>query len=129
MDIIITILNIIQWVFFSYLLITTLYIFIFALAGLFKYKKPKPIDDKKRKYAVMIPGYKEDEVIVEVCEDALHQDYPKELYDVIAICDSYQPETIAALKKLPIKVVEVSFDKSTKSKVVVQSKYGGIDLD
>lgn len=118
MDIILTILNIIQWVFFAYLLLTTLYIFIFALAGLFKYKKPKPIDDKKRKYAVMIPGYKEDEVIVEVCEDALHQDYPKELYDVIAICDSYQPETIAALKKLPIKVVEVSFDKSTKSKAL-----------
>ncbi|NOR86925.1 MAG: glycosyltransferase [Bacteroidales bacterium] len=118
MEIILNILFILQWILFAYLLITTLYIFIFAFAGLFPHRKPEPKDDKQRKFAVMIPGYKEDEIIVEVCEDALHQDYPKELYDVIAICDSYQPETIAALKKLPITVIEVSFDKSTKSKAL-----------
>ncbi|OYT15424.1 MAG: N-glycosyltransferase [Bacteroidetes bacterium 4572_77] len=66
----------------------------------------------------MIPGYKEDEIIVEVCQDALNQDYPKDKYDVVAICDSYEPETIAQLKKLPIKVIEVSFEKSTKSKAL-----------
>lgn len=118
MEIIINILYVIQWILFVYLLLTTFYIFIFAIAGLFPHKKPKAKDDKLRKFAVMIPGYKEDEIIVEVCQDALHQDYPKELYDVIAICDSYQPETIAELKKLPIKVIEVSFDKSTKSKAL-----------
>jgi len=118
MDIVINILYIIQWILFVYLLITTLYIFIFAFAGLFPHRKPKAKDNKQRKFAVLIPGYKEDEIIVEVCQDALHQDYPSDLYDVIAICDSYQPETIAELKKLPIRVIEVSFDKSTKSKAL-----------
>ncbi len=118
MDILINILNLIQWIFFGYLFITSLYIFVFAFAGLFNLPKPKPKDQIQRKFAVMIPGYKEDEIIVEVCEDALQQDYPKELYDVVAICDTYKPETIAALKKLPIKVIEVSFDKSTKSKAL-----------
>lgn len=118
MEIIYFIFSIAQWILFGYLFITTMYIFIFAFAGLFPHKKPKTKDDKVRKFAVMIPGYKEDEIIVEVCEDALHQDYPQDKYDVIAICDSYQPETIAALKKLPIKVIEVSFEKSTKAKAL-----------
>lgn len=110
--------NIIQWVFFGYLFITSVYIFIFAFAGLFKHRKRKPKDQIQRKFAVMIPGYKEDEIIYEVCKDALQQDYPQELYDVVAICDSYEPETIAKLKTLPIKVVEVSFEKSTKAKAL-----------
>ena len=118
MDILLEILYVLQWILFVYLLITTIYIFIFAFAGLFPHRKPKPKDDKQRKFAVMIPGYQEDEIIVEVCKDALHQDYPQELYDVVAICDSYQPETIEELKKLPIKVIEVSFEKSTKSKAL-----------
>jgi len=118
MDIIIYIFNIAQWILFGYLFITTVYIFIFAFAGLFPHRKPKPKDDFQRKFAVMIPGYQEDEIIVEVCEDALQQDYPQDKYDVVAICDSYQPETIEKLKKLPIKVIEVSFDKSTKAKAL-----------
>lgn len=118
MDIILNILYIIQWVFFGYLAITSLYIFVFAFAGLFPQRKLKPLNNKQLKFAVLIPGYKEDGVIEEVCQDALHQDYPQDLYDVVAICDSYLPETIAKLKKLPIKVIEVSFDISTKSKAL-----------
>ncbi|HAG17357.1 MAG TPA: N-glycosyltransferase [Bacteroidales bacterium] len=66
----------------------------------------------------MIPGYKEDEIIVEVCKDALEQDYPKDKFDVIAIADSYRAETLSALRELPIKVIEVSFEKSTKAKAL-----------
>jgi len=71
-----------------------------------------------RKYAVMIPGYKEDQVIIEVAEDALKQDYPQDKYDVIVIADSFQKETLETLRKLPIQVIEVSFDLSTKSKAL-----------
>jgi len=97
---------------------STLYIFVFALAGLF-YKQPHYASKPKlRKIAVLIPGYKEDTVIVEVAEEALKQSYPTALYDVVIIADSFLPETILELKKLPIKVIEVSFDKSTKSKAL-----------
>jgi cellulose synthase/poly-beta-1,6-N-acetylglucosamine synthase-like glycosyltransferase len=107
-----------QIVVFTLLGMATFYIFIFALAGLF-YKQAKYAENPDfRKIAVLIPGYKEDEVIVEVAEEALKQDYPAEHYDVVVIADSFQPDTILKLKALPIKVIEVSFEKSTKSKAL-----------
>ncbi|MBK6345574.1 MAG: glycosyltransferase [Bacteroidales bacterium] len=66
--------------------------------------------------AVLIPGYKEDIVILEVAEASLRQSYPSSHFDVVIIADTFRPETITALKKLPLKLVEVVFDKSTKSK-------------
>jgi cellulose synthase/poly-beta-1,6-N-acetylglucosamine synthase-like glycosyltransferase len=68
--------------------------------------------------AVLVPGYKEDQVIIEVAKLALEQDYPLTLYDVVIIADSFKEETLAALRALPIKLIEVSFDKSTKSKAL-----------
>ena len=112
------ILMILQMITFLYLAFGTIYIFIFAAASLIPYKSKPPRNNNQQRIAVMIPGYKEDTVIVDVANDALRQDYPQELYDVIIIADSFQPETIGALKKLPVKVIEVSFEQSTKSKAL-----------
>ncbi len=98
--------------------LSTLYIFIFSFGGLFYKQHPYPISEVMRKIAVFIPGYKEDDVIVEVARAALVQDYPAEFYDIIIIADSFQPETISRLRELPIKVIEVKFEKSTKSKAL-----------
>jgi len=91
---------------------------VFAFAGLFYKQISYPASPTLRKIAVLIPGYKEDDVIIEVAKDALAQDYPQEKYDVVIIADSFQPETITQLQQLPIKVIEVKFDKSTKSKAL-----------
>ena len=113
------VLNILQIIFLVYLGLSSLYIFIFAFAGIFnKRKKQSNIQQNKRKFAVMIPGYKEDQIILDVAKDALKQDYPVDLYDVIIIADSFTPKTIESLKKLPVKVIEVSFKSSTKSKAL-----------
>ena len=110
--------NLIQIVLLTLLGLATLYILVFSIASLF-YKQKQYIDNGNlKKIAVLIPGYKEDEVIVEVANSALEQDYPAHLYDVVIIADSFQKETISELKTLPIKVIEVSFDKSTKSKAL-----------
>lgn len=98
--------------------LSTLYIFLFSFGGLFYKQPPYPQSAQNRKIAVFIPGYKEDDVIVEVANAALRQDYPPNLYDVIIIADSFQSETIFKLKELPIKVIEVVFQKSTKSKAL-----------
>jgi cellulose synthase/poly-beta-1,6-N-acetylglucosamine synthase-like glycosyltransferase len=98
--------------------IAVLYIFIFSFAGLFYRQAPYPANPPLHRIAVMIPGYKEDVVIREVAADALRQDYPRTHYDVVVIADSFQPDTIAFLKSLPIRVIEVSFDKSTKSRAL-----------
>jgi len=68
--------------------------------------------------AVLIPGYREDSVIVDAARDALSQDYPREKFDVVVIADSFAEATIASLKELPVKLIEVSFDKSTKAKAL-----------
>jgi len=71
------IIQIIQIILLVYLGFASLYIFIFGFASLFPARKKEVIRSDKRKYAVLIPGYKEDQVIIEVAEDALNQDYPK----------------------------------------------------
>ena len=65
-----------------------------------------------------MPGYKEDEVSLEGARHALQQNYPTGFFDVVIIADSFQQYTLTALKSLPLKVIEVSFDKSTKSKAL-----------
>jgi cellulose synthase/poly-beta-1,6-N-acetylglucosamine synthase-like glycosyltransferase len=98
--------------------LSTFYIFLFSLAGLFYRQAPYQNPTKIRKVAVLIPGYKEDDVIIEVAREALSQDYDKDHFDVVIIADSFLPKTIKKLKELPIKVLEVSFEKSTKSKAL-----------
>ena len=112
------IINAFELLLFAYLGFAALYILVFGVVGLFKQTEHVQIENRTRKIAVLIPGYKEDAVIVEVAKDALKQDYPTELFDVVVIADSFQPETIEQLKQLPIKLVEVSFEKSTKSKAL-----------
>jgi cellulose synthase/poly-beta-1,6-N-acetylglucosamine synthase-like glycosyltransferase len=112
------IITVVEIIFFSYLAMATVYIASFSTASLFA-RKRRPLEAKRlRKFAVLIPGYKEDNVIVDVARDALEQDYPPELFEVIVIADSFKPETLEALKALPIRVVEVVFEISKKSKAL-----------
>ena len=94
------------------------YIFFYAFAGLFYRQRTYAVSSQTRRIAVLIPGYKEDDVILEVAVDALRQDYPNYLYDVVIIADSFMPETLAKLAELPVKVIKVTFEKSTKSKAL-----------
>lgn len=112
------IITIVQIIFLIYLGFASLYIFIFGFASLFPARKKKPLKSEPRKYAVLIPGYKEDSVIIDVAADAIKQDYSSDMYDVVVIADSFKQQTLDALSKLPIKVIEVSFDLSTKSKAL-----------
>ena len=110
--------NIIQDLLLSVLGLSVLYIFIFSLGGLFYRQRHFRAVIDFRKIAVLIPGYKEDNVILEVAKDALLQDYPKSKFDVVIIADSFRQETLEQLYSLPIRVIEVTFEKSTKSKAL-----------
>jgi len=113
------ILSILELLLFAYLAFGVLYILLFSIAGLFKVKsKTKSVSKTERKFAVLIPGYKEDAVIVEVAKKALEQTYEKAKFDVIVIADSFEQETLKVLKALPIILIEVSFETSTKSKAL-----------
>ena len=115
------IINAIEYVAFIYFAIAAIYTLIFAMVSGLSTKDKRRGSGRKRRMAVLIPGYKEDSVIVDVAEKALNQTYGSDNYDVVVIADSFKPETISGLEKLPIKLIQVSFEKSTKSKSLNQA--------
>lgn len=118
MEILSAIIKIIEIVLFVYMGIAAVYFFIYAFAGIFPINHKKEITQKLHKFAVLIPGYKEDSVIIDVALDASRQNYPSDKFEVVIIADSFKPSTLEELKKLPIRVIEVTFEKSTKSKAL-----------
>ncbi|MBS1510978.1 MAG: glycosyltransferase family 2 protein [Bacteroidetes bacterium] len=110
--------QIIQIVILLLLSLATLYIFVFAVAGLLYKQVQYATPAVNQQIAVLIPGYKEDEVIVQVAKAALRQTYPADYFDVVIIADSFQPSTLTALNALPVQVIEVQFENSTKAKAL-----------
>lgn len=118
METLLFILNIFQYILIVYLGIASLYFFIYALAS--KFKRKSIVTDRQfhNKFVVLVPGYKEDQVIVDVARQAASQDYPQQHYDVVVIADSFAQKTLDELNKLPVIVNEVVFEKSSKSKAL-----------
>jgi len=114
----IDIFNLLQVLVLVFTALATMYIFVYAIAGLFYKQAAYHEITTLRKIAVLIPGYKEDEVILEVARQALRQNYARDWFDIIIIADSFQPETLQSLRQLPVIVIEVAFEKSTKSKAL-----------
>jgi cellulose synthase/poly-beta-1,6-N-acetylglucosamine synthase-like glycosyltransferase len=106
------------WVVFAILVFNVAYMTLYTLAGLFYGKEHYPIVDKKLKFAIFIPAYKGDEVIIHTATETIKQVYPKDAFDVIVIADSLREESLAKLKSLPLIVVEVKFENSTKGKSI-----------
>lgn len=105
------------WILLILLGFSSLYILVFSIAGLF-YRDIRTRREARSRMAVLIPGYKEDSVIVEVARQALQQTYPSDLWDVVVIADSFQKDTLEKLSAMDIRLIEVSFEKSTKSKAL-----------
>src|SRR5580692_10051900 len=128
---------------FVYLALSVFYLFLLSFAGrFFRFRRKMDGGDGEpvKRIAILVPAYKEDGIILSTATHLLDADYPKELYRVFIIADSFRPETVAALRglaargaivgsrdlaaadaaaalqPLPLEVVEVSFDKSTKTK-------------
>ena len=108
----------IQYFMLTYLTIQVSYLLFFSIAGKIRGKISFPQATILRKIRIFIPGYMEDSVIIDTARNIIQQNYPKELFEVIIIADSFSESTLAILRTLPIKVVEVSFEKSTKGKAL-----------
>lgn len=116
-----SVLYIVFAIIFFYCALSVLYIFILSFSAAFFYRKKEfagESQDIRKRIAVLVPAYKEDGIIMSTARNLLDLDYPGNEYRVIIIADSFQPETLGALKALPLDVVEVSFEKSTKTKAL-----------
>jgi cellulose synthase/poly-beta-1,6-N-acetylglucosamine synthase-like glycosyltransferase len=121
MGILITIAQIISIALFIWAAIATSYMFMYSIFGLLYTEKRKKIVMKESmapRIAVIIPAYKEDTVIIKTAESALRQVYPVGKYQVMVVADSLQRSTLYKLNNLPLKVLEVSFENSTKAKAL-----------
>jgi len=103
---------------YIYLAIGVLYLFVFAIAGKLLKSKVNLSNLHLNKIAVVIPAYKEDQIIIETVKQALLHDYPQDKYHVFVLADQLTNETIDELKQLPITVIEVVHQKSTKAKAL-----------
>ena len=98
--------------------VQVLFVFIYSVASLFPYRPLSKMreDVPFSKIKVFIPGYKEDRIIVDTAIKALDQSYPKELYEVVILADSFSDKTLHALDELEVTVLVVQFENSTKAK-------------
>ena len=109
-----TLLNIADWIFIFVLGLPVLYLFVFALFSTRKSMDDYPQAKRRRKFVTLIPAYKSDAVIVRTAQAALRQEYPAQLHEVVVIADRLKPQTLAELRTLPIRVLEVSFENSSR---------------
>ena len=110
------ILHLLTLLLFVYLLVTLSYLFVLSVAGRLSRPKRYSASLQKARIAVVIPSYKEDNIITHTASQALMQHYPRTNYTVTVIADQLQPETIRALQEIPVGVIEVQWEKSMKAK-------------
>lgn len=103
---------------FIYFFLSTLYVLVLSLAAFRSRSEGMPAQAPEKRIAILIPAYKEDAVIVSSAKQASSLNYPPELFQVVVIADSLQPATLRQLQQLPVKVIEVTFEKSTKAKAL-----------
>ena len=100
------------------------YVLFFAIISLFYEKDDRiaihaaALSNRMNKFLILYPAYKEDLVIINAVKKFLQQKYPKDLYTVIVISDHMQPETNEQLSKLPITLLQPTFEKSSKAKAM-----------
>ncbi len=101
----------------AYLLFNCCYLLFFSLVS---HKKAKPLQELlplDRRFCVLIPTYRENEVILETSKAAINHAYSGD-FDVFVVADGLNPETIQELKTTGVGVLEVFFEKSTKGKAL-----------
>lgn len=110
------ILYIIDWLLFIVTAGTVLYLGIFAIASFINRNHESPRTKKQNRIVVLIPAYKQDEVIEHTVISVLSQAYPQRMFDVTVISDHQTEMTNMRLAQYPITLLTPDFAESTKAK-------------
>ena len=108
--------NIFDWLLFIFTAGTVLYIGIFAIASLFTKNATVVKAKTNRRFIILIPSHKQDEVIEQTVLAILSQAYPQRLFDVTVISDHQSEMTNMRLAQYPITLLTPNFEESTKAK-------------
>lgn len=109
-------LYIIDWFLFIVCAGTVLYIGIFAIFS--QFTKSAVINKAKiqRRFIILIPSYKQDDVVEQTVLSILSQSYPQRMFDVIVISDHQSEMTNMRLAQYPITLLTPDFEESSKAK-------------
>ena len=110
------ILYIIDWFLFIIVAGTVLYLGVFAVAALFS-RKSAPIKSKNQsRIVILIPAYRQDDVVEQAVVSILGQAYPQRMFDVVVISDHQSEITNMRLAQYPITLLTPDFAESSKAK-------------
>lgn len=110
------ILYIVDWFFFIIVAGTVLYLGIFSIASLFTRTTNINEAKIKRRFIILIPAYKQDNVIEQTILSILAQSYPQRLFDVTVISDHQSEITNMRLAQYPITLLTPNFAESSRAK-------------
>ena len=112
------ILYIVDWLLFIATAGTVLYLGIFSIASLFNKNTVISRAKTQRRFVVLIPAYKQDEVIEQTVISILSQSYPQRMFDVTVISDHQKEMTNMRLAQYPITLLTPNFAESSKAKSI-----------
>lgn len=118
---ILTILHIIDILFFIVMAMSVFYVFFFAVVSLLccrHRRKCKRVTNKYHRFLILFPAYNEDRVITKSIITFLDQSYPSDLFRVVVVSDHNKPETDKALKELSIQLILATYQNSSKAKAM-----------
>ncbi|MEP7258066.1 MAG: glycosyltransferase [Flavitalea sp.] len=104
------------FILFIYLSVNILYLLVMAIAGRLLKAKDYPIDARKKKFAVLITAYQEDDIIVQTIREAADHDYPKDFFDVYLAADQLRDETLKELQTFRAHILPVLFEIGSKAR-------------
>jgi len=107
--------HIITWVIFIYFTANTLYLFVMAIFGRLIKAREFTIETEKHRISVLIPSFREDQVIVDTALQTSRHDYPGQRFTVTVIADKLKPETLLKLQQIPVQVLEVNVGMKSRS--------------
>lgn len=104
-----------------YLTAAVIYLAFFAWAASRKVTVPLNTSDPRPRVLILFPAYKEDAVIVSSIQNVLEQPDLDSEDSIVVLADQLKPATWEALSKLPVQVVDIKLEQSTKAKAINQA--------
>lgn len=106
---------------FLLLAIPVVYLFIYALASLGKYKNPYPPADKQHKFLVLFAVLRNGKEVIESINYFLDtQLYPREKYDIAVAATQLSEEDLVTLLQMPVNIVVPDKEKCSKIYAIQQ---------
>lgn len=110
------ILYVVDWTLFVFVTLTVAYMLFFSLVSLISKNHNVPKAKNQNRFIILIPSYKNDQVIIQTVASILSQNYPQRMFDVVVISDHQSEITNMRLAQYTITLLTPDFEKSSKTK-------------